>query len=653
MAAWFEMRFSFLLVHFLVLVGLTCAGNFSIDYDNNTFLKDGKPFRYVSGSIHYSRVHPFYWKDRLNKMRIGGLNAVQIYVPWNVHELSPGKFTFSGASDLPQFLTLAKESDLVVLVRLGPYICGEWEFGGFPAWLLTENKDMILRTSDPSYISFVDKWYTALLTTLKPYLYDNGGPVVMVQIENEYGSYFACDSDYLKFLYHKVRRVLGDSVIIYTTDGDGDGYLKCGTIQGAYATVDFGPTQSPLGNFKSQRDFEPKGPLVNSEFYTGWLDHWGQPHSHYDWVNVAKSLDLILELGANINMYMYEGGTNFGYMNGANDPPYMPVPTSYDYDAPLNESGDITVKYYAFRDIISKYYSLPSDPITPNTPKGKYGPQQMIFMSTVQDALSILCPEGPTMSTYPLSMEEVKHYYGFILYRHKLKSAVTNSSLVTDGVRDRGYVMVDQLPQGMLYREDTTEVKVTGSAGQYLDIFVENTARVGFSTAMNFMRKGLIYNVTLGGEMVTGWEIYPIHLENMQHVKASRSSPKLSSSGNLATPSIYGGKVNFGATKDPPMDTFLDMRPWAKGQAFVNDFNLGRYWPQEGPQVTLYVPAPVFSTTGTNQLFVLELEYSPCSRTNDTVCTVNLTDIPYIDAKPAGRNIEAESRGAWRKHNVH
>ncbi|GFS06352.1 beta-galactosidase [Elysia marginata] len=217
---------------------------FAIDYDNNSFLKDGKPFRYVSGSFHYSRVHPFYWQDRLLKTRAAGVNTIQVYVPWNVHELSSGHFTWDGASDLPKFLSLAQEADLGVLLRLGPYICGEWEFGGFPAWLLTANSSMVLRTSDPSYLRYVDRWFTALLAKVKPFLYNNGGPVLMVQTENEYGSYFACDFPYLKYLRDKVLTALGENTVIYSTDGDGAGYLKCGKIDGVYATVDFGVTRN-------------------------------------------------------------------------------------------------------------------------------------------------------------------------------------------------------------------------------------------------------------------------------------------------------------------------------------------------------------------------------------------------------------------------
>ncbi|XP_025094507.1 beta-galactosidase-like [Pomacea canaliculata] len=621
-----------LLVFLTVIFGFAECRNFTIDYANNTFAKDGIPFRYVSGSIHYQRIHPDYWQDRLMKIRASGLNAIQTYVPWNVHEVAPDQYNFTGWSDLPRFLSLANEQGLVVLLRLGPYICGEWEFGGFPAWLPTLKKNMILRSSDPTYLDRVDKWFTVLLTTVKPFLYENGGPVVMVQIENEYGSYFTCDSNYMHFLYNKVRLILGNNIVVYTTDGDGDGYLKCGTIKEAYATVDFGITFNPENAFKPQRDHEPKGPLVNSEFYTGWLDHWGSSHSTTKITDVAKSLDMLLNYGANVNMYMFEGGTNFGFMNGANGPSLQPVPTSYDYDAPLNESGDATEKFYAVRDIVSKYLVLPPGPVPPDTLKGNYGQTNMVFVSTIQDALSTLCPEGPINSIYPLSMEEVQHYYGFILYRYKLKTSVQNGLLETDGVRDRGYVMVDQLPMGILNRNIVTKVNVTGSPLQYLDILVENQGRIGYSSSINNNTKGIISNVTLNGEVLTGWEIYPIHFEYIVAVSKSllRSRPKVS--GNLKTPSIYKGKINIIDAPDEPRDTFLDMRPWVKGQAFVNNFNLGRYWPLEGPQVTLYVPAPELKKAGDNELFLFELENSPCD--NSDSCSVTFTDTPYINAPP-------------------
>ncbi|GAA6082335.1 beta-galactosidase, partial [Tachysurus ichikawai] len=342
-----------LLCFILISVTLSSAApSFTLDYRNNSFLKDGEYFRYISGSIHYSRIPRIYWKDRLVKMFMSGLNAVQTYVPWNFHEHLPGVYNFSEDRDLESFLKLCKDIGLLVILRPGPYICAEWDMGGLPAWLL-KKKDIVLRSSDPDYLLAVDKWMAKLLPIIKRHLYQNGGPIITVQVENEYGSYFTCDFDYLRHLLKLFRYHLGDDVVLFSTDGATVGYLKCGALQGVYATVDFGPGGNVTEAFEAQRHAEPRGPLVNSEFYTGWLDHWGEPHSVVSTEVVVKSLNEILELGANINLYMFIGGTNFAYWNGANTP-YAPQPTSYDYDAPLTEAGDLTPKYFAIRDVIKK-----------------------------------------------------------------------------------------------------------------------------------------------------------------------------------------------------------------------------------------------------------------------------------------------------------
>ncbi|CAG5132937.1 unnamed protein product, partial [Candidula unifasciata] len=607
---------------------------FYIDYTNNTFVKDGKPFQYASGSFHYSRVHPYYWADRLLKMRLAGLNTVQTYVPWNIHETQPGVYNWKGFSDLGSFLTLAQKYDLVVLLRMGPYICGEWEFGGFPAWLLSEDPNMILRTSDPSYLRWVDKWYTVLLNYIKPYLYDNGGPVVMVQIENEYGSYFACDRVYTNFLLEKVISILGN-VTVYTTDGCGLSYMNCGKVKGAYATVDFGPGDDPEGCFKAQKFVEPQGPKVNSEFYTGWLDHWGDPHSTGDSTSVCKYLDMILASGANVNMYMFVGGTNFGFLNGANSPPYQPVPTSYDYDAPITEAGDVTLKYFAIRDIVSKYLPLPDIPVPPNAKKSRYGDVTMEFVCTIQDALSYLTPNGPVSVTYPVPMEQLNFYSAFILYRFVLNSVFSKPSVLRSiGIRDRAVVMVNAVPFGILDR-DTTEVTITGTPGQVVDILVENQGRVGFSTNMNFNTKGIIGNVTLDGKIITGWQIFPVRIENInltttKTIKRRYYQPLRSADGKLLTPSIYAGSLSIPNVPDQPQDTFLDPKNWGKGQAILNDFNIGRYWPSRGPQVTLYVPKPILNTEPQlNTLYLFELEHAPCA--DESSCYVTLTDVPCLN----------------------
>ncbi|XP_041931406.1 beta-galactosidase-1-like protein isoform X3 [Alosa sapidissima] len=327
---------------------------FSIDYKNNCFIKDGKPFQYVSGSIHYSRIPRYYWKDRLLKMYMAGLNAIQVYVPWNFHEPVQGVYNFEGGRDLEHFLGLANETGLLVILRPGPYICAEWEMGGLPAWLL-EKPNIMLRTADTDYLQAVSSWFAMLLPRMERWLYSQGGNIISVQVENEYGSYFACDYNYLRHLRTLVQNFLGEDTVLFTTDGNTDREMVCGTLQGLYATIDFGTDTNISTAFDRQRRFEPRGPLVNSEFYTGWLDHWGDRHASVDAQKVSKMLGEMLAMGANVNMYMFEGGTNFGYWNGADhDSRYRSVVTSYDYNAPLNEAGDPTEKLLVIRDVISK-----------------------------------------------------------------------------------------------------------------------------------------------------------------------------------------------------------------------------------------------------------------------------------------------------------
>ncbi|XP_053399525.1 beta-galactosidase-like isoform X2 [Mercenaria mercenaria] len=623
----------------LLIVGLSgCCGvifhaeiktpTFGIDYDNNTFVMDGKPFRYISGSIHYSRVPYQYWDDRLHKMAAAGLNAIQTYIPWNIHETVQGQYDFEGQQDIVTFFKTAQKYNLAVILRPGPYICAEWEFGGLPAWLL-KDPSIKVRTTDPVYLKAVMKWMEKLYSVISPLLYKNGGPIITVQIENEYGSYPACDYTYLEVLRDLAWKYLGTDVVLFSTDGDGDGYLKCGTINGVYATVDFGITYHPEKNFAIQRHKEPEGPLVNSEYYTGWLDHWGQNHSTVPTAAVAKSLDLMLALGANVNMYMFEGGTNFGFWNGANYP-YHPVPTSYDYDAPLTEAGDITDKYMQLRNTIAKYNPGARMKIPPSTPKYAYGKVQMIFVETVVSYVD--GTSKPLSSKYPVNMESMDHYYGFVLYAHELKETVTDARIDLSGARDRAYVMTmsgNTLSSVGVVERDSGNATLTFSAraDDSLFILVENQGRINYGGQMNNNLKGLISNVTLNGDNLTDWLNYPVNVEsdiiNKQIVKSSSSRmPAL----EYSIPSVYSGQLKI---MDEPMDTYLDMSLWTKGQIFVNGLNLGRYWPHKGPQVRLYVPKYALKK-GTNNIALIELEESPCQ--NKEQCYISFYDKPLINA---------------------
>lgn len=630
----------------LMLLGASIGAprNFSVDYKNDCFQKDGKPFRYISGSIHYSRIPRVYWKDRLLKMYMAGLNAIQIYIPWNYHEESPGQYSFSGDRDLQHFLQLAQDIGFLVILRPGPYICGEWEMGGLPAWLLSK-KNIVLRSSDKDYLSAVDTWMGKLLPMIKPFLYQNGGPIITVQVENEYGSYFACDYNYLRHLIQLFRSYLGEEVVLFTTDGAGVGYLKCGSIQGLYATVDFGPGSNVTAAFEAQRYAEPHGPLVNSEFYTGWLDHWGSRHSVVSADQVAKSLNEILLKGANVNLYMFIGGTNFGYWNGANEP-YDAQPTSYDYDAPLTEAGDLTKKYFAIQNVIKMYRKIPEGPIPPTTPKFAYGTVPLQKLETVSAALDKLSYSGPVKSMYPLNFIELNQAVGYVLYRTTLPvncSKPTPLSSPLNGVHDRAYVSVDGIAMGVLERYKTITLNITGNVGSQVDILVENMGRINYGRGINDF-KGLVTNMTLGADVLTGWTMYSLNIDQAVNKgllgKSMSADPH--TQDKLSLPTFYGGSfVIPDGIPDLPRDTFVKLPNWTKGQIWINGLNLGRFWPARGPQVTLFVPTDILSNSAPNNITVLELEAAPCT---NGPCTVEFTDTPILDVKHRSYNYKPKRR---------
>ncbi|XP_033990235.1 beta-galactosidase-1-like protein [Trematomus bernacchii] len=605
----------------VILACLSASGNlvsgensFSIDYKNNCFLKDGKPFQYISGSIHYSRIPRYYWKDRLLKMYMTGLNAIQVYVPWNFHEVVQGVQNFTGDRDLEHFLDLANQTGLLVILRPGPYICAEWEMGGLPAWLL-QKPNIMLRSADADYVQAVSNWLSVLLPKMRPWLYINGGNIITVQVENEYGSYFACDYNYMRHLRALFSFFLGEDTVLFTTDGNTDKEMKCGTLEGLYATVDFGTDTNITKAFDRQRRFEPQGPLVNSEFYTGWLDHWGDQHVVVDAQKVSRVLAEMLTLGANVNMYMFEGGSNFGYWNGADhDTRFRSVVTSYDYDAPLSEAGDPTEKLLAIRDVIKQFRDIPSGPMPPATPKFAYGFVTLKKVGKVSDLLNTISPAGPVKSQHPLTFEEMKQNYGFMLYRTTLPRDLSEPTpLISplNGVHDRAYVSVNGVFQGLLERDTVLVMNITGQQGDTLDILIENMGRVNFGSKINDY-KGLVSNLFLGKDILTDWQIYPLDIDGAitggwPHSDSGKSSPAPQKDPSVG-PVIYMGTLQPNGLS---WDTFLKLNEWTKGQVWINGMNLGRYWPARGPQQTLYVPGPLLSTTQPNNITVLELERAP------------------------------------------
>ncbi|XP_061536062.1 beta-galactosidase [Phycodurus eques] len=636
----------------LLLVGLSLAAppSFSVDYQNDCFRKDGEKFRYISGSIHYSRIPRAYWKDRLLKMYMAGLNAVQTYIPWNFHEESPGMYDFSGDRDLEHFLQLAQDIGLLVILRPGPYICAEWDMGGLPAWLL-QKKDIVLRSSDPDYIAAVDSWMSKLLPMMKRFLYQNGGPIISVQVENEYGSYFACDYNYMRHLSKLMRSYLGEDAVLFTTDGASLGFLKCGAIQGVYATVDFGPGSNVSAAFAVQRHAEPHGPLVNSEYYTGWLDHWGWPHSAVSAKKVALTLNEILATGANVNLYMFIGGTNFGYWNGANSP-YATQPTSYDYNAPLTEAGDLTEKYFAIREVIKMYREIPQGLIPPSSPKFAYGAVKMQQLQTVSEALETISFSGPVASVFPQTFTDLSQAFGYVLYRTELPvncSTPTPLASPLNGVHDRAYVSVDGVAAGVLERNKVLSINVTGKAGSQVDILVENMGRINYGRYINDF-KGLVTNLTLGNVALKGWTMYSLSIDQavsqglFWETKSTSAGPLPPAA--LSLPAFYVGTFLIpDAIPDLPQDTYISLSKWRKGQVWINGFNLGRYWPSRGPQLTLFVPGSILSTDAPNNVTVLELEATPCL---SGPCTVEFTTAPILNA-----TVQNDRRQRWPTFRAH
>jgi len=581
----------------------------------NQFLLDGKPFRILSGAIHYFRVVPEYWRDRLEKARMFGLNTVETYVAWNLHEPRPGEFHFGGLLDIVRYIQTAAELGLKVIVRPGPYICSEWDFGGLPAWLL-KDPHMQVRCMYPPYLEAVDRFFDALLERLTPLQASRGGPIIAMQVENEYGSY-GNDREYMQFLENGLRR-RGVDAFLFTSDGSNDSQLQGGTLPHLLKTVNF--AYGALSAFKNLRRYQPEGPLMVTEFWSGWFDHWGERH-HIAMAGLPtivfsrKALEKSLAAGASLNFYMFHGGTNFGFMNGANDfswSGYQPDITSYDYAAPLGESGEPSRTFAVYAEIIRKH--IPGLPLLKIPPPGRrraYGPVTLTESVSLFDSLGEkhLCPT-------PIPMEAFDQDYGFILYRTRLSGPRPPARLEIHDLHDRAQVFLDGQPAGLLERmAPRRKLRLAiPKGGATLDILVENMGRVNFGPKLTD-RKGITHGVTLGGQYLFGWEIYPLPFKDVSGLKFGAASVTLP-----GIPRFWRGY--FSVTD--PADTFLALPGWTKGVAWLNGFNLGRYW-QRGPQQTLYVPAPLLHA-GENELVVLELH-------GQTQSVVQFGDKPILNQR--------------------
>ncbi len=553
------------------------------------FLLNGKPYRIMAGEIHFQRIPREYWADRLLKIKAAGLNTVGTYVFWNALEPEPGQWDFSGGNDLAAFIRTAERLGLWVIVRPGPYACAEWDFGGLPIWLL-RTPDIKVRCSDPRYLAACESYILKIAEVIRDLQIHRGGPVRMVQVENEYGS-FGNDRDYMRALQGFWDKA-GIEVPLFTADGATPYMLEAGSLPGAAIGLDPGTNEK---DFAVAARLERGVPVFCSELYPGWLTHWGEEWARVKTEDVLADLRWLLDHGKSFSLYMFHGGTNFGFWAGANfSDKYEPDVTSYDYDAPLNEMGQPTPKYFAIRDLLLRY--LPKGTKLPDLPRPV--PTIEIPAISLDESASLFDNlPAPVRSPQPGPMESYGQDHGFILYRTKLLGHRGGRLTVTD-VHDYAGVYVDGKFLGTIDRtkkETAIDIPKAEPANETLDILVEGMGRINYGPRL-IDRKGITERVTLNDMTLMTWDVHglPMGEDDLRLLK-------------------FGGRpadrpANFfrGSFELQEMgDTYLDMTGWKKGVVWVNGHNLGRYW-EIGPQKRLYCPAP-FLKRGENEVLVFDL----------------------------------------------
>lgn len=560
----------------------------------NDFLLDGEPFQIRCGELHAPRVPQEYWQHRLRMVKAMGLNTVCAYLFWNMHEPRPGEFNWSGQADAAAFCRAAQAEGLWVILRPGPYACAEWEMGGLPWWLL-KHEDIKLRTRDTRFVDATKRYLTEVGRDLGALQITRGGPILMVQVENEYG-FYGQDEEYMGALRQALLDA-GFNVPLFACNPKD--HLKDGYRDDLFPVVNFGT--DPQGAFKALREILPNGPLMCGEFYPGWFDTWGAPHHTGITERYLSDLRTMLEAGASFSVYMAHGGTTFGFFTGA-DRPFKPDTSSYDYDAPISEAGWVTPKFEETRALVSKHLlpgeSLPEPPA--RNPVIQIAPVTATHVARVFSNL----PE-PLADERPRTMEVYDQAYGCILYRTQLPAGPA-ATLQAAAIHDVGQVFLDGERIGFTDRRSRNfRVRLAErSRPATLDILVEAMGRVNFGVEVHD-RKGIHGPVTLavpGKEPVElrGWQIFRLPLDGgmLGALKFGEANPAANAS---AAPAFWRATVHV----DQPGDCFLDMRPWGKGFAWVNGHNLGRYW-NIGPQQTMYVPGP-WLKAGDNEIVILDL----------------------------------------------
>lgn len=560
------------------------------------FYMDGQKIRILSGAIHYFRIPKERWADSIHKAKLMGLNTIETYIAWNVHETERGEYNFSGMYDIGAFLEEVKKAGMYAIVRPGPYICAEWDFGGFPYWLL-ENETIRLRCMDEAYIREVSRWFDKLIPIIAARKQQNGGSVIAVQIENEYGSY-GNDRQYLYWLKDKVSSLGLDDVFCFTSDGYADFCLQGGTMPEVFKVVNFGSNAEAAE--EGLRKWQKDGPFMCGEFWNGWFDYWGGKHQGHDRSDeeCAAELDAILKTGGSVNLYMFHGGTNFGFMAGANATAgpggFTPDVTSYDYGAPLSECGDITGKYLAMREVLKRYTAVPEEELPAPGRKLAYESCSCTGSVSLFDSLENIseCRRSPA----PYNMEYYGQGYGYILYRTRIGGPREERPISIQEVRDRAWVYADGKPLGVIDRNHNQQLMLAvPEEGVQLDVLVENQARINFGSRIN-EKKGVTEGIKFAEQFLFGYEVYPLPMNRLDRLTFAEQDT------HVRMPAFYRFEPVIGDLAD----TYLNMENWGKGFVTLNGFHLGRYW-NVGPQYRLFVPKELLKT-GKNEIIIFEEE---------------------------------------------
>lgn len=584
------------------------------------FLYDGKPTKIYSGEMHYARVPREYWNHRLQMIKAMGLNTVATYVFWNYHETAPGVWDFkTGNHNLREFIKAAAAEGLMVILRPGPYACAEWEFGGYP-WWLQNNKDLVIRTNNQPFLDSCNTYINKLITEVKDLQITNGGPIIMIQAENEFGSYVAQRKD-IPLKEHKAyslaikSQLLKAGVTVPLFTSDGSWLFEGGTIEGATPTANGEDDVDKLKKIVNQYN-GGKGPYMVAEFYPGWLDHWAEPFPKVSTETVVKQMKKYLDGDVSFNFYMVHGGTNFGFTTGANydkNHDIQPDMTSYDYDAPISEAGWATPKYKAIREELKQRvaYKVPEIPVA--MPVITIPP---IKLSKRVDLDAIKAGIKPVNNDQLLTFEDLNQGNGYVLYSKKFTQPISGK-LTINGLRDYATVYVNGERVGVLnryYKSYSMDIDIPFNAT--LEILVENMGRINYGSEIINNLKGIISPVMIDSNEITGnWNMYQLPLD------AKPILTGLPAKGLKGRPAFYQGNFTLGKTGD----TFLDMRNWGKGIVYVNGHHLGRYW-SVGPQQTLYVPG-VWLKKGANEIVVFEQLNEVIQTSVETVATPILEDL--------------------------